>query len=81
VVRAPGRTTFARDVLALPGSTTRIHAALADARGILEQPWFWVGAGLVAAGLIAGGVLVFSTTEPAFAGVLGRADALTARPR
>ena len=59
-VRAPGHVADHRTLDLAPGRDEHVMVTLAASPSIVTRWWFWTGAGVVVAGLVVGGVMLFS---------------------
>lgn len=72
-VRASSHQPERRTLDLAPGRRERVVITLAARPGIATRWWFWTGTAVVVAGLVVGGVLLFSGTEPPVQGSWGTA--------
>lgn len=72
-VSASGHASDRRELDVAPGRNERVMVTLAARPSVLTRWWFWTGAAVVVAGLVVGGVLVFSGTEQPIQGTWGTA--------
>ncbi len=71
-VTARGYQPFHREFDLVTGGHERVQARLtAESRSVASSPLFWIGAAVVVAGGVVGGVLLFSHTEDPYSGGLG----------
>lgn len=72
-VRASSHQPERRALELAPGRRERVVITLAARPSVVTRWWFWTGAAVVVAGLVVGGVLLFSGTEPPVQGTWGTA--------
>ena len=72
-VSAASHSTERRDLELAPGRRERVVITLAQRPSVLTRWWFWTGAAVVVAGLVVGGVLLFSGTADPVQGTWGTA--------
>ncbi len=72
-VRASSHQTERRALDLAPGRQERVVVTLSSNPSVLSRWWFWTGAAVVVAGLVVGGVLLFSGTEAPVQGTWGTA--------
>lgn len=72
-VRASSHQTERRALELAPGRQERVVVTLSSNPSVLSRWWFWTGAAVIVAGLVVGGVLLFSGTEAPVQGTWGTA--------